>query len=100
MGRGNVGWMKLRSFRKCLHGRVIAHHEIKHARQESGVGRGAAQGLRSDAALGQERAQPFRIARDKGKSLNRNDFSYFSGIPVRFSQDENLPFGNLWSLVS
>ena len=67
MGRGNVGWMKLRSLRKRLHGRVIAHHEIKHMRQESGISGGAAQGLRSDPGFGQERAQPFGIACDKRK---------------------------------
>ncbi|SHN85424.1 hypothetical protein SAMN05444170_6289 [Bradyrhizobium erythrophlei] len=81
MGRGHVGRMKLRSFRKCLHGRVIAHHEIKHARQESGIGRCTTQCLRTDPALGQEPAQPLGIARDKGKRLNGNDFSYFPGVP-------------------
>lgn len=100
MGRGNVGWMKLRGFRECFYSRVIAHHEIEHARQESGIGCGAAQGLRPDPAFGQERAQPFGVACDKGKGLNRNDFSNFSWVPIDFSQDENLPFANLWSLVS
>src|ERR1700733_950612 len=67
-------------------------------RQESGIGGGTAQRLRSDAAFGQERAQPLGIACDKGKRLNRNDFSYFSGVPCGFSQGAYLPFRNLWSL--
>jgi len=94
MGRGNVGWMKLRCFRKCLHRRIVAHHKIEHMRQESGIGGGSAQRLRADPGFGQKRAQPFGIACDKGKRLNRNDFSDFSRVPLRFSQDSDLPFAN------
>jgi hypothetical protein len=100
MGRSNVRRVKLRRFGKCSHGCVIAHDEIEHARQKSGIGGCAAQGLGSDPAFGQKCTQPFRIARDKGKRLNCNDFSYFPRVPFGFSQDVDLPFRNLWSLVS
>ena len=62
------------------------------------VGRGGAQGLRTDSAFGQEQAQPLGVAGDEGKRLNRNDFSYFAGVVNRLFQLMCLPFRNLWSL--
>jgi len=44
------------------------------------VGGGRPQALRADSGLGQELAQPLRIARNEAESLNRNDFSDFSGV--------------------
>ena len=98
MGRGNVSRMKLRCGRKCLHGGVVAHDEIQHMRQESGIGGRATQGLGSKPAFGQERTQPLWIACDKRKRLNGNDFSHFPGVVSRLSQRICLPFRNLWSL--
>jgi Tfp pilus assembly pilus retraction ATPase PilT len=48
-------------------------------------GRGA-QRLRTDAAFGQEQAQPFGIAGNKTQRLNCNDFSHFAGIVNRLFQ--------------
>ena len=90
--------MKLRGARERLHGCVIAQHEIEHAGEKMRVGGGRAQGLRADPALGQKQAQPLGIAGDKGKRLNRHDFSYFAGVVSRLCHRRCLPFRNLWSL--
>ena len=92
MGRSDVGGMELRGARESLHCCVIAHDEIEHAGEESRVGRGVTQGLRTDAGFGQEQAQPLGIAGDEGKCLNCNDFSYFPGVVNRLSQLKGLPF--------
>lgn len=100
MGGSDVCRMKLGDLGKSLHGCVIAHDEIEHMSEESRIGGGAAQGVGSDSAFGEERAQPLGIACDKGKRLNRNDFSYFPGVPRGLSQGTYLPFRNLWFLFS
>jgi hypothetical protein len=93
--RGNVGGMKLRGGCERLHGRVIAKHEIQHMAEKMRVGGGRAQGLRTNPAFGQKRAQPLGVAGDEGKRLNCNDFSYFPGILNRLFQLMCLPFRNL-----
>src|SRR5579872_3537545 len=100
MGSRDIGRMKLRGLGEGLHGGIVPHHEIEHMRQKARVGGGAAQRVGSDPAFGQERTQPLGIAGYEGKRLNRNDFSHFPGISAAFSQALNLPFRNLWSLVS
>src|SRR5437868_6974086 len=98
MRSGDVGGMQLGSACERLHGCIVAHHEIEHAGEKVRVAGGGAQGLRTDSVFGQECAQSFGVAGDKGKRLNRNDFSYFPGIMNWLSQLRCLPFRNLWSL--
>src|SRR5579863_7614889 len=100
MGSRDIGRMKLRGLGESLHAGIVPHHEIEHMRQEARVGSGAAQRVGPNPALGEERTQPFGISGHERKRLNRNDFSYFPGISGGFSQALNLPFRNLWSLVS
>jgi hypothetical protein len=90
--------MKLRDARERLDGRIVAHHEIEHARKEARVGGRGAQRLRTDSTFGQEQAQPLRVAGDEGKCLNSNYFSYFPGVLKALFQLRYLPFRNLWSL--
>jgi hypothetical protein len=96
--RGDIGGVKVGGSCERFHGCVIAQDEIEHAAEKMRIGRSGAQGLRTDSAFGQEQAQPLGVARDKGKRLNGNNFSYFPGVVNRLSQLVCLPFRNLWSL--
>src|SRR5262249_2164154 len=82
-----------------LHGCVIAQHEIEYARQKPRVGGGLAQGVRANSRLGQERTQPFRVARYEAQRLNRNNFSDFPGDLNRLCQSPLCLSVNLWSLI-
>ena len=86
VSRGDVGGVKLRGGGECLHGSVIAHDEMEHLGQELRISGGTAQGIRTNPAFGQERAQPVGIRGDERERLNRNDFSYFPRVPRRFYQ--------------
>ena len=91
-GRGDVGGLKLRCACERLYGGVIPHHEIEHMREKMRVGGGRAQRLRTDSTFGEEKAKTLRVAGDKRERLNRNDFSYFTGIVNRLFQRQCLPF--------
>ena len=58
----------------------------------SGLRRPTRERLRTDAAFGQEKAQPFRIAGNKTQRLNCNDFSHFARVVNRLFQQMGLPF--------
>ena len=84
--------------RTPLRWRHPASRNRAHAR-EMRVGDGRAQRLRTDSTFGEEKAKTLRVAGDKRERLNRNDFSYFTGIVNRLFQRQCLPFRKLWSLL-
>jgi len=98
VGGGNVGGVKLRSGCEGFDSVVIPHDEVEHAREKMRIGCGMTQGIWTNPALSQKRPQPFGIAGNKGKRLNRNDFSHFAWVMRGSSQQLYLPFRNLWSL--
>jgi len=64
---------------------LVAEHVIEHAGEEAGVGRGLAQGRRSDAGERQKPGQRLRVARKVVERVDCEDFRGFAGpIPLLF----------------